>query len=107
MISCRGCDSDVFMFVEDGSELEIKERADHDTASAPVGKEQIADAPSGTASVPLQKSTESAGARTLSRESSVRVPAGRLDRLVNLVGELVMNQSRLTQIMTQVGAPEL
>ena len=33
--------------------------------------------------------------------------AGRLDRLVNLVGELVMNQSRLTQAASQVGTPEL
>ena len=37
----------------------------------------------------------------------MRVPAGRLDRLVNLVGELVMNQSRLTQIDSQISAPEL
>ena len=35
------------------------------------------------------------------------MPAARLDRLVNLVGELVMNQSRLTQAASQVGAPEL
>jgi len=41
------------------------------------------------------------------KESTVRVPAARLDRLVNLVGELVMNQSRLTQAALQVGAPEL
>jgi two-component system chemotaxis sensor kinase CheA len=34
------------------------------------------------------------------------VPANRLDRLVNLVGELVMNQSRLTQAVSQSACPE-
>jgi two-component system chemotaxis sensor kinase CheA len=34
------------------------------------------------------------------------VPSNRLDRLVNLVGELVMNQSRLAQAASQSGAPE-
>ena len=47
------------------------------------------------------------GKTALVKESTVRVPAGRLDRLVNLVGELVMNQSRVTQAASQVGAPEL
>jgi two-component system chemotaxis sensor kinase CheA len=45
--------------------------------------------------------------KALVRESTVRVPAVRLDRLVNLVGELVMNQSRLTQAASQAGTPEL
>ena len=58
-------------------------------------------------STAVQKSTEPASARTLAKESTVRVPSGRLDRLVNLVGELVMNQSRLTQIVSQIGAAEL
>jgi two-component system chemotaxis sensor kinase CheA len=35
--------------------------------------------------------------KTLAREATVRVPSSRLDRLVHLVGELVMNQSRLAQ----------
>ena len=34
------------------------------------------------------------------------MPSERLDRLVNLVGELVMNQSRLAQAVSQNGAPE-
>jgi two-component system, chemotaxis family, sensor kinase CheA len=37
----------------------------------------------------------------------VRVPSGKLDRLVNLVGELVMNQSRLAQATAGVEAPDL
>lgn len=45
--------------------------------------------------------------KAVGRESTVRVPAARLDRLVNLLGELVMNQSRLTQAAALLGAPEL
>jgi two-component system chemotaxis sensor kinase CheA len=37
----------------------------------------------------------------------VRVPSSRLDRLVNLVGEMVMNQSRLTRAASYLGSPEL
>lgn len=97
---------DVFMFVEDGSELEIKARepvADELQNVVRTGGEKT-ELEAGAAP---QKGTEPIGARALAKESTVRVPAGRLDRLVNLVGELVMNQSRLTQIMTQIGAAEL
>lgn len=100
---------DVFMFVEDGSVIEINavgeneaDKAEDLTQLAEGAKSQ-----SGTASTAAQKCAEPACGRTLGKESTVRVPSERLDRLVNLVGELVMNQSRLTQIMTQVGAPEL
>ncbi len=41
------------------------------------------------------------------REATVRVPAARLDRLVNLVGELVMNQSLLATAAARLRAPEL
>ena len=39
--------------------------------------------------------------------STVRVPSDRLDRLVNLVGELVINQSRLSAAQAKGGNPEL
>jgi len=100
---------DVFMFVEDCGELEIKPASAelHLVHAAVEEPEEVA----GTASNPVepvaQKSSEAGGVKTIAKESTVRVPSGRLDRLVNLVGELVMNQSRLTQIMTQVGVPEL
>lgn len=108
---------DVFMFVEDGSELEIKARtaggrsgADPDTQTvqdAGAGQSGVAEGQSKTSSADEEKSAKAASTKTLTKESTVRVPSGRLDRLVNLVGELVMNQSRLTQMMTQIGAPEL
>ena len=37
----------------------------------------------------------------------MRVPSTRLDRLVNLVGELVMNQSRLSQVASRIAHPDL
>jgi two-component system chemotaxis sensor kinase CheA len=87
---------DVFIFVEDGSELHIEPALQDFAAGAPQrsGGEE-------------HKAVSQGGRRALAKESTVRVPAARLDRLVNLVGELVMNQSRLTEATARVGAPEL
>lgn len=86
---------DVFIFVEDGSRLEI-ERVE--SGSAPGGS---------AVSAPVAVAAGKTGAqKALAGESTVRVPSERLDRLVNLVGELVMNQSRLAQAAAQSGAPE-
>jgi two-component system chemotaxis sensor kinase CheA len=41
------------------------------------------------------------------KEASIRVPSERLDQLVNLVGELVMNQSRLAQVAATANLPNL
>ena len=111
---------DVFVFVEDGAELSITpieypqgygthkfnvavskgmtERFEQPIDLGPVsGRTQ--DEHSDLAAKPQ--------AKTVSKESVVRVPSSRLDRLVNLVGELVMNQSRLLQAATLAGTPEL
>jgi two-component system chemotaxis sensor kinase CheA len=84
---------DVFLFVEDGSELVI-ERA--------VASPKQSAAPSAA-----EREAPAAAAPVHSREATVRVPAERLDRLVNLVGELVMNQSRLATAASRFHAPEL
>ncbi len=42
-----------------------------------------------------------------STNSSIRVPAGRLDSLVNVVGELVTVQARLTQLAVSRADPEV
>jgi two-component system, chemotaxis family, sensor kinase CheA len=86
---------DVFIFVEDGSRLEVER-----IGSAPRQR-QPTETPG---AVPPASATTHQ--RALAKESTVRVPAERLDRLVNLVGELVMNQSRLAQAASQSGAPE-
>jgi len=82
---------DVFLFVEDGSELQIEERATKPQLSAPAPENEA----------------RALAALTQPREATVRVPADRLDRLVNLVGELVMNQSRLATAAARFQAPEL
>ncbi len=101
---------DVFLFVEDGSELRIELAEDApETQSVDVAKPSTdtarASAPDGTPAVEPEART--AGVQTQPREATVRVPATRLDRLVTLVGELVMNQSRLATAASRFHAPEL
>lgn len=101
---------DVFMFVDGESELEIKERAIESQGDEKLPRPERDETPKTKAVAldgGLRNRVEAVSATALAKESTVRVPAGRLDRLVNLVGELVMNQSRLTQVMTQSGVPEL
>jgi two-component system, chemotaxis family, sensor kinase CheA len=101
---------DVFIFVEDGSELRIEpidEPALNDAPPPPVT------APSSADNVPSQVKTAHSPSeavtqrKPVAKESSVRVPSERLDRLVNLVGELVMNQSRLSQIAARANVANL
>jgi two-component system, chemotaxis family, sensor kinase CheA len=102
----------VFMFVEDGCELRIETAASAEPCVDP--------SPAGSATplplegnVPLVTSdAQFPAANAPSRkppatESNVRVPAERLDRLVNLVGELVMNQSRLSQVAARANLSNL
>ncbi len=107
---------DVFIFVEDDSKLEI-ERIETAPPAAPNGVNDQPSPPAGPAEpghggtgdpphAGMQPDPASASRKSLARESTVRVPSNRLDRLVNLVGELVMNQSRLAQTASQNGAPE-
>ena len=88
---------DVFVFVEDGAALEVEriERPPQDLAAPAV--ESISRNSIATPIIP---------SKILARESTVRVPSERLDHLVNLVGELVMNQSRLAQAASKSGDPE-
>lgn len=121
---------DVFIFVEDGSQLSIQptgpassptvltpsipptalearaEPREANPAPSPSAPATSAANPAsppeppGKASVPRTR-------RPAAREASVRVPSSRLDRLVGLVGELVMNQSRLSQVAAGAGVPGL
>jgi len=90
---------DVFMFVMDEMELKI-EQIDvpapvSATASmpAPVAAEPIASKQAAAAKPAPQNTTEA-----LKGGGSIRVPAERLDNLMDRVGELVIAQSRLKQI---------
>lgn len=87
---------DVFIFVMDDMELEIvevaaPETADPDIQEPPIASETVAGQPAGTSK--SAKAGEAAKAA-----ENVRVPAERLDELMDRVGELVIAQSRLSQL---------
>lgn len=99
---------DVFLFVEDGSELRIED-ATPTSASSPGAATRPTPSPE-----PLKETKKAQAAKPQehskkqpAKDSSVRVPSQRLDRLVNLVGELVMNQSRLSQVAACANMPTL
>jgi two-component system chemotaxis sensor kinase CheA len=111
---------DVFVFVEEGAELTIKlsENSpcllrDEVRVAAPTDSarstERLSEAGSCTGSTQgsVREPVAAAVVKALNKESTVRVPSARLDRLVNLVGELVMNQSRLAQAALLAGTPEM
>jgi len=84
---------DVFIFVEDDSELIIEafgEAVGEAAGDRPEAK------PSAAARAPSRSApAKSAGAGQAA--ASIRVAAGKLDQLVNLVGELVTVQARLSE----------
>lgn len=55
----------------------------------------------------VRQAGEKAPMRAARRTQSVRVNIARLDTLMNLVGELVINRTRLSQISSALEAPEL
>ncbi len=89
---------DIFLFVEEGSEIRI-ERASAGVTVASVDSGATASAPTPAAAATASKARKP--------ESTVRVPSAKLDQMVNLVGELVMNQSRLTQAASRSDDPAL
>jgi two-component system chemotaxis sensor kinase CheA len=111
---------DVFVFVEEGAELTIKPAEDppcmpddvlrvaDSTEKGPsLDRPKEAESGVGGAQAPVREPAAKNTGKALSKESTVRVPSARLDQLVNLVGELVMNQSRLAQAALLAGAPEM
>jgi two-component system chemotaxis sensor kinase CheA len=87
---------DVFIFVEDVSEIKIAVETEKSPVQSPAP-------PPREAPVAALKEIH----KSVVKDSVVRVPAERLDRLVSLVGELVMNQSRLSQVAAISNVPNL
>lgn len=90
---------DTFMFVRDEMQLDIRrlDTPDDDAPAVPVAGTSPPEA--GPATVQTETSGETAKRRAAARAAgSVRVPAERLDELMERVGELVITQSRLRQI---------
>jgi two-component system chemotaxis sensor kinase CheA len=89
---------DVFIFVEDTCELSIEARGEVGEDPAPAENSSDAER---TARALLEKRSTPSGRRVYDKPdnaTSLRVPAVKLDQLVNLVGELVTVQARLSEL---------
>ena len=98
---------DVFIFVEDGSELTIEPASNYAESSAQGAAVCAADA---TVRALEKQRTPSGGHPTYDKPDnaiSLWVPAAKLDQFVDLVGELVMVQARLSKIAARSGNPEV
>lgn len=93
---------DIFIFVEDDSEIRI-EREPCILALTTPPKSEPALIANEHADAPARPSER----KTAAAPSTARVPSEKLDRLVNLVGELVMNQSRLIEVAASIDSAEL
>ncbi|TAV17362.1 chemotaxis protein CheA [Rhizobium ruizarguesonis] len=111
----RSAINDVFIFVLDDMELSVEEidgptaaavaPADEKAAPAPVAAASAAPVPPAAAvpefrpveAVPAKREAPAAVSQAKAAEN-VRVPAERLDELMDRVGELVIAQSRLSQL---------
>lgn len=106
----RSAIDDVFIFVMDDMQLRIESLSAETEPRAPA-EEIVAEAPSiaASADAPAAPSSiapradaepvaASGDAKQVKSSESVRVPAERLDELMDRVGELVIAQSRLSQL---------
>jgi two-component system chemotaxis sensor kinase CheA len=98
---------DVFIFVEDTCELTIEpvvKSVESQAAKAPVCTADL------TASALKDERSPAGGRRTYDKPdnaSSLRVPAAKLDQFVDLVGELVTVQARLSALAARHDDPEV
>jgi two-component system chemotaxis sensor kinase CheA len=86
---------DVFIFVEDCCELTIEQIPDEAEDTVDAVPQELGEEPSRF------------GRRRDDREASIRVPAAKLDQLINLVGELVTVQARMNEIAANSDNPEV
>lgn len=112
---------DLFIFVEDGAELRIEEAAAVAAVppvvpSIPAVVPAVVPRPAYVPDTPIRamapvEREPTAPAKPVStaaaKSAPVRVASERLDLLVNLVGELVMAQSRIAQVAAQSGVAPL
>ncbi|MFP5228969.1 MAG: chemotaxis protein CheA [Acidobacteriota bacterium] len=110
---------DVFIFVEDACELSIEPCASAGNGQDPIAGEKTGNPLDAKPETPceadkvaqgLEEKRRSAGRRGSDlpeTAASLRVPAARLDQLVDLVGELVTVQARLSEIAARSEAGEV
>jgi len=95
---------DVFIFVEDTCEISVEPGPDASARMEPAPQADI------TARALDEKRAASPGRRNHDKSdapSSLRVPAAKLDQFVNLVGELVTVQARLSELARGLGNTEM
>ncbi|VTU22567.1 Chemotaxis protein CheA [Variovorax sp. PBL-H6] len=100
----------VCCFVIDESQIDItREAAAPEPAAAPIAQAPAATpkaAPvagvSGAQAAPAAPTVQAAAAANAKESSSIRVDVEKVDQLINLVGELVITQSMLTQAATML-----
>ena len=113
----RSAIEDVFMFVMDDMTLDI-EQIETETLEPTepavvtqgdhlVAPEPLATSPPPPSSIEREIASPGVEARSGKADASVRVPAQRLDELMDRVGELVIAQSRLKQIAAASQDPSL
>ena len=88
---------DIFIFIEDDCELAIERVPDEAVAA---GAQPLVQAPPGV-------SEARGGTGQGATASSIRVSADKLDQLVNLVGELVTVQARLSEVAGRRDDPDI
>jgi two-component system chemotaxis sensor kinase CheA len=119
LATAADCDAvrDVFIFVDDSCELTIEPAletvsglaAERSKASR-VASEAAGISADAIARALEDKRTPTAGRRTQDKAdtaSSLRVPAAKLDQFVDLVGELVTVQARLSELASRRDDPEV
>lgn len=96
---------DIFMFLRDSMELTLSPLDDAAPASSEAAAPQevepapVSETPAATAPAPVKRAKPAPRAEPgRAAATSLRVPAERLDELMDRVGELVIAQARLTQI---------
>ncbi|TNM66625.1 chemotaxis protein CheA [Aliirhizobium smilacinae] len=97
----RSAIDDVFIFVMDDMELTVEEIAAQAQAPAVIAPASVAAAPVAAAAVVSAAAASAPApvdAKTAKANENVRVPAEKLDELMDRVGELVIAQSRLSQL---------
>lgn len=93
---------DVFIFAGDDCELTLQKLDEnHQTPKSETQSSEI------TSQKPETETKKSAAVASGKSSSTVRVPSERLDKMVNLVGELVIAQARLSQLGNSIDHAEI
>ncbi|MGO9254848.1 MAG: chemotaxis protein CheA [Bryobacteraceae bacterium] len=96
---------DIFIFIEDDCEIRV-EPASGDPVGIPAAVPALSSSPP-AAKTARQDSAGIAGVTGPPTASSIRVSAEKLDQLVNLVGELVTVQARLSEVSARRDDPDI